>query len=258
MTSLPEKKDGLVFEGLLSCPDFLLDTHPLSLPRPLSLSLSISMAPKAKKAVKKVAQAVKEKLPSATASSSSKKAPTLPAPTPPPPAAAPSSKAPPSKPTSIAIPPPPVSTSKSSSAAGPKSAKVKTPADEGIDFFEGEVQKGDGDIRVFELKLAEDGGPTKEGAVSTTAILSYLFLISWAYLLREVASEGAKTFTPGLTLTLLLFLLSSLQVRPPPSALPSPLHPSSLSRARYSRFEERDPQERLPYRRRRVQEREMG
>lgn len=125
------------------------------------------MAPKAKSAIKKAAQAVKTALPDTP---SSKAAPAASSAPPAPPPSAPSSKAapPPStqptKPTSIAIPP---TTSKA--PRGPKSAKVKTPADEGIEFFEGELHKGDADIRVFELKLAEDGGPTKEGAVSTHA-----------------------------------------------------------------------------------------
>ena len=174
------------------------------------------MAPKAKQAVKKAAQAVKEALPS----TNSKKAAPAPAPAAPPrPAAAPSSSTTKKattassqpKPTSIAIPPP--ATTKTSS--GPKSAKVKTPADEGIDFFEGEVKKGDGDIRVFELKLAEDGGPTKEGAVSI--ILSSSF--SSILFSRKVSpsSKGAfqrqKHFARGLTLLSYLFQYVRL---PPP------------------------------------------
>ncbi|KDQ61755.1 glycoside hydrolase family 13 protein [Jaapia argillacea MUCL 33604] len=38
----------------------------------------------------------------------------------------------------------------------------KTPADEGIEFFESAVRPGEGPIRVFELRLDPDGGPNKE------------------------------------------------------------------------------------------------
>lgn len=41
----------------------------------------------------------------------------------------------------------------------------KTPADEGIEFFEN-VGKKDVAISVYELRLDPDGGPNKEGAVS--------------------------------------------------------------------------------------------
>ncbi len=41
----------------------------------------------------------------------------------------------------------------------------KTPADEGIDFFEQGIKHGEEPIRVYELQLDPDGGPTKERAV---------------------------------------------------------------------------------------------
>ena len=41
----------------------------------------------------------------------------------------------------------------------------KTPADEGIDFFEAGVSRGEAPIRVYELRLDPDGGPTKELSV---------------------------------------------------------------------------------------------
>lgn len=41
----------------------------------------------------------------------------------------------------------------------------KTPADEGIDFFEGGLKHGEEPIRVYELQLDPDGGPNKEKAV---------------------------------------------------------------------------------------------
>lgn len=42
----------------------------------------------------------------------------------------------------------------------------KTPADEGILFFESAPAPGDGPIIVYELKLEEDGGPNQDRAVS--------------------------------------------------------------------------------------------
>lgn len=41
----------------------------------------------------------------------------------------------------------------------------KTPADEGIDFFEAGVTEGEAPIRVYELRLDPDGGPSKELSV---------------------------------------------------------------------------------------------
>jgi glycogen debranching enzyme len=37
----------------------------------------------------------------------------------------------------------------------------KTPADEGIDFFEAEITEGEAPIRVYELGLDPNGGPSK-------------------------------------------------------------------------------------------------
>jgi hypothetical protein len=50
-------------------------------------------------------------------------------------------------------------------ASGPATGK-RTPADEGIAFFEGDISKGEKDIRVWELKLEPDGSAGKQGAVS--------------------------------------------------------------------------------------------
>lgn len=47
----------------------------------------------------------------------------------------------------------------------------KTPADEGIDFFESAVV-GDAPIQVYELKLDADGGPNKDRSVSGMSITS--------------------------------------------------------------------------------------
>lgn len=55
----------------------------------------------------------------------------------------------------------------SSTGSSPTSAKtLKTPADEGIAFFESDAQKGEPPIRVYELALEADGGPSKEIAAS--------------------------------------------------------------------------------------------
>jgi len=43
----------------------------------------------------------------------------------------------------------------------------KTPADEGIAFFESLILPGEGPVRVFELQLDPDGGPSKDKAVRT-------------------------------------------------------------------------------------------
>ena len=43
----------------------------------------------------------------------------------------------------------------------------KTPADEGLEFFESAVV-GDTPIQVYELKLDPDGGPDKDRSVSAT------------------------------------------------------------------------------------------
>lgn len=42
----------------------------------------------------------------------------------------------------------------------------KTPADEGIDFFQGSIAPGEAPINVYELRLDPDGGPSKELSVS--------------------------------------------------------------------------------------------
>jgi hypothetical protein len=46
----------------------------------------------------------------------------------------------------------------------------KTPADEGITFFETELQAGECPIRVYELHLDPDGGPNTEKSVSNRFI----------------------------------------------------------------------------------------
>ncbi|TFY77346.1 hypothetical protein EWM64_g6668 [Hericium alpestre] len=52
-----------------------------------------------------------------------------------------------------------------SAGASPTSGTtVKTPADEGIEFFESDIKKGEPPIRVYELPLEADGGPSKDRA----------------------------------------------------------------------------------------------
>jgi glycogen debranching enzyme len=41
----------------------------------------------------------------------------------------------------------------------------KTPADEGLDFFESAIKHGEAPIRVYELPLEPDGGPDKSREV---------------------------------------------------------------------------------------------
>lgn len=43
-------------------------------------------------------------------------------------------------------------------------ATPKTPADEGIEFFQS-AALGDAPIRVYELRLDSDGGPNKDASV---------------------------------------------------------------------------------------------
>lgn len=68
------------------------------------------------------------------------------------------------KPTSIAIP----TTPKDGGAAAPKESggrTPRTPADEGIAFFEGAVGKAEGPIQVWQLDLEPDGSPTQQKSV---------------------------------------------------------------------------------------------
>lgn len=63
---------------------------------------------------------------------------------------------------SLHIPPPPIDFT-STFAAEPTTPK--TPADEGIEFFELASVDSKGPIRVYELQLDPDGGPNKDRAV---------------------------------------------------------------------------------------------
>jgi len=63
---------------------------------------------------------------------------------------------------SLRIPPPPIDFT-STFAAEPTTPK--TPADEGIEFFELASVDSKDPIRVYELQLDPDGGPNKDRAV---------------------------------------------------------------------------------------------
>ena len=41
----------------------------------------------------------------------------------------------------------------------------KTPADEGVEFFQADIHPGESPIRVYELRLDPDGGPSKDLSV---------------------------------------------------------------------------------------------
>jgi len=56
----------------------------------------------------------------------------------------------------------------------------KTPADEGIEFFQSQVLPGDPSISVYELKLDPDGGPSKELAVCIHSFVTDPWLGSYA------------------------------------------------------------------------------
>jgi glycogen debranching enzyme len=60
----------------------------------------------------------------------------------------------------VSIPNPDFSQSKSPTAT------PKTPADEGIEFFQSALQ-GDSPIRVYDLRLDSDGGPNKDASVQS-------------------------------------------------------------------------------------------
>jgi len=69
-------------------------------------------------------------------------------------------------PGSISIPKSIVSSSGNSSGLSPTTAKTpRTPADEGVAFFESELEEGETPIRVYELPLEADGGPGKNREV---------------------------------------------------------------------------------------------
>jgi hypothetical protein len=61
-------------------------------------------------------------------------------------------------------------TSVLTSGHGKEPTTPKTPADEGIDFFENAVSDKAKPISVYEIRLEPDGGPTKELAVSDLSL----------------------------------------------------------------------------------------
>jgi glycogen debranching enzyme len=61
----------------------------------------------------------------------------------------------------------------SSAGSSPTITKTpKTPADDGIDFFESSIKHGEAPIRVHELPLEADGGPSKSREVRISSSLS--------------------------------------------------------------------------------------
>lgn len=77
----------------------------------------------------------------------------------------------------------------------------KTPADEGVEFFQSEVHPGESPIRVYELRLDPDGGPSKDLSVrsypyanplsisdrafSIFDFLQHMYLTSYAFHSRQ-------------------------------------------------------------------------
>lgn len=69
----------------------------------------------------------------------------------------------------------------SSAGASPTIAKTpKTPADEGIDFFESSIKHGEAPVSVYELPLEPDGGPSKsrEYIRLPPAVVPYILRVS--------------------------------------------------------------------------------
>jgi hypothetical protein len=72
---------------------------------------------------------------------------------------------------SVSIPPP-----------HPKEGSLKTPADEGIEYFEGDVKGDEEPVRVYELRLEEDGGPNKDRAARSNLHRRFVTMADdWAY-----------------------------------------------------------------------------
>ncbi|KAL0579269.1 bifunctional 4-alpha-glucanotransferase/amylo-alpha-1,6-glucosidase [Marasmius crinis-equi] len=68
----------------------------------------------------------------------------------------------------------------SSSNSSPTSAGPKTPADEGIEFFQSAVAPGESPLRVYELRLDVDGGPHKDRSYIRLppAVIPYILRVS--------------------------------------------------------------------------------
>jgi len=49
----------------------------------------------------------------------------------------------------------------------------KTPADEGIEFFQSPIKQGETPIRVYELPLDPDGGPNHDRSVSCSVSFKF-------------------------------------------------------------------------------------
>lgn len=82
------------------------------------------------------------------------------------------------KPPSLTTKPSKNGSSSGSSASSPVSSVApKTPADEGIEFFQSEVRSGETPIHVYDLRLDVDGGPHKDRSVESLCSLYQPFLI---------------------------------------------------------------------------------
>jgi glycogen debranching enzyme len=69
-----------------------------------------------------------------------------------------------------------------SSASSISPAMPKTPADEGIEFFQSNIKDGEASVRVYELKLDPDGGPSKETSVELPFFFSPVnFHPNWVF-----------------------------------------------------------------------------
>ncbi|KAI0046033.1 glycoside hydrolase family 133 protein [Auriscalpium vulgare] len=76
---------------------------------------------------------------------------------------------------------PPAGSASSSAASSPNTAKTpRTPADEGIAFFESDIGSSEGPVRVYELPLEPDGGPSKnrEYIRLPPALVPYILRVS--------------------------------------------------------------------------------
>ncbi|KAL0067147.1 bifunctional 4-alpha-glucanotransferase/amylo-alpha-1,6-glucosidase [Marasmius tenuissimus] len=72
------------------------------------------------------------------------------------------------------------SASGNSSSSSPISAGPKTPADEGIEFFQSALNPGESPLRVYELRLDVDGGPHKDRSYIRLppAVVPYILRVS--------------------------------------------------------------------------------
>ena len=88
----------------------------------------------------------------------------------------------------------------SGSSSPPTPLTPKTPAEEGLEFFGSAVKPGEGPIKVYELRLSEDGGPSKDLQVGYPLTLIEMHLIvssTSASLLRTRPTSSASRSKRG-------------------------------------------------------------